>query len=187
MPESTSPLLVVSKTDKIRNLIKTKKQVDVFLPVPPILPISTQCSDLHIEDLNSHCLPCMTHKCLFSGWLPSSGTPKAGAHNSGSCQLTLSRCRSPGSWPGWISQIGWNCCCGLFWRSQKPVRNTKIGFQMVRMKFLQASVCSLRAPSGHHRHSCSGSHSAAQVTTKEHNGVQSRCTPTGCGKEGLQF
>lgn len=39
--------------------------------------------------------------------------------------LTLWRCRSPGSWPGWIFRSGWSCCCAPSWRSQKPAEEIK--------------------------------------------------------------
>lgn len=35
-------------------------------------------------------------------------------------RLTLWRCHSPGSWPGWTSQSDWSCCCEPSWHSQKP-------------------------------------------------------------------
>lgn len=34
--------------------------------------------------------------------------------------LTLWRCHSPGSWPGWTSQSDWSCCCEPSWHFQKP-------------------------------------------------------------------
>lgn len=45
----------------------------------------------------------------------------------------------------------------------KACEETKINFQVVRIKFLQASGWSLRAPSGHRRHLRAGSHLVAQV------------------------
>lgn len=83
---------------------------EVLPPPTPILPTWTHNSDLHINDLNKTTLASLynSHICRATistlssrAGSSSQGCPgpqtKAGGPQLGGCQLTLSRCHSPGS------------------------------------------------------------------------------------------